>query len=228
MELTAGGLPVSYQGYATADVALTAGAAASADLDLGTALTTATVDLEVVSSEALSATLGAVQVGPSLALPVMFSNTTDTSYEVKMPVIADASYTFGSVTNSSQMGWQAGVTGTAANVTVPERPTQGAPADLATGVTASTAFTASNPAGGPLTYMWNADVGNLAIGLTTMDTSVDLPDISAFGLALPAGADFSWQVIGSSGSSVEDGLYAIGNYYRLQLLASLSSPGPIG
>ncbi|HLU82009.1 MAG TPA: hypothetical protein VKZ43_01295 [Trueperaceae bacterium] len=226
MERDGGGYPTAYQGYASMDMNLTDTVPTVANLDLGDALATTTVTVDVDSPVAILGTFGAVQVGPNLAMPVMLVNGAVTAHEALMPVIGDSSYTFAAAAAISQFGWQADVTGSSATVTVPAAPQLIAPADTATGVTTATNFSANNPAGGPMTYMWNAT--DLVVGVTTMDSTTTIPDVSEFGLTLPANAAFTWQVIGQSGTSADDGTHAIGDYYNFLLLLSQSSPGPRG
>ena len=226
LERDGDGYPVAYQGYTTMNLTLTDTVPSVANLDLGGALATATVEVEVDSPVAILGTFGAVQVGPNLAIPVMMTNTALTTHEALMPVIGDASYTFLSAASISQFGWQADVTGSTATVTIPAAPQLLAPADTATGVTTATNFSATNPAGGPMTYIWNA--ANLMVSVTTMDSTSTIPDVSEFGLALPANTAFTWQVLGQSGTRTEDGAYAIGDYYNFLLLLSQASPGPRG
>lgn len=223
-----GGYPVGYQGYGVGTTTtLTDTEPATANLDLGAALTTTTVDVEVDSLVAISTTAGAVQVGPNLALPVMKINSGATSHEAVMPVIGAASYSFVATTGPAY-GWQADVTGGTVDLVVPAAPQLVAPANLATGVTNSTDFTVSNPAGGPVTFLWNASFSSLIVGVTSMDLTKTIPDLTEYGLTLPAGTNFSWQVIARSGTSTEDGAFILNDLLNLISFISLVSPGPSG
>lgn len=224
------GYPVSYQGYASMAMTLTDGVPTVANVDLGAALTTTTVTVGIDASVPILATVAAVQLTPTLALPVMVVSSPAASHDVLLPVIDDVSYSFMALASITHFGWQAGVTGATATVVLPALPTLQAPADLATNVTTATNFTVSNPTDGPVTYMWDADASDLAVAVTTMASSHRIPDLSAYGLELPAGADFSWQVLGHSGTSTESGTGAFGDYFRVLMLVSGSSGsgGPVG
>ncbi|HET8985463.1 MAG TPA: hypothetical protein VFN03_06870 [Trueperaceae bacterium] len=222
------GYPIAYQGYANLAMMLTDTVPTVANLNLGGALATTAVSVEVDSPVAIAATLGTVQIGAAMALPVMLASSASISHVALMPVIAGATYGFAAAANISQFGWVADVTDGPVTVTVPALPQLVAPADLTTGVTTATNFVASNPTGGPITYVWTADVGDLQIAVTTMSSPHTIPDISGYGLALPPGADFSWQVLGHSGTSTAAGTHAIGDYYRFVMLISSSSQGLVG
>ena len=228
VELDGAGNPVGYPGYANMDITVSDGDAAVADLDLGTALATTAVDVEIDSAIALSDLIGGVRVGPGLTVPVMMINAPAATHEALMPVIADATYTFAAHDGTMQLGWQAEVTGPTSTLEVPGQPILITPADTATGITATTDFTASNPTDGPMTFLWTADVGNLMVAVTTMDESQTIPDISAYGLALPGSADFAWEVIGHSGVSTEGGAYTIGGYFNVLTLMIQPASGPKG
>lgn len=216
--------PVAYQGYGNTEVTLNDGDAATADIDLGSALTTTAVDLTVSSVLPLSNTIAAVRVTSGIAMLVMAQAGTDTTHEVLMPVIDGATYEFAAISTQA-IGWQADVTGPTATVTVPARPQQIAPVDLATDVTMATNFSATNPAGGSLTFIWSADSSDLIISLTSMSEQTTIPDPSEFGLALPANAAFGWQVLSHSGQSTDEGATLLDDYYRFLMTSSGSSQG---
>jgi len=219
------GYPVGYQGYASMALSLTDTVPTVANLNLGAALATTSVAVDIDTPSAIVATIGAVQVGPNMAIPVMLVGSAAVNHMALMPVIGDASYTFAAAGSIAVFGWQAEVTGASATVVVPALPLLIAPADLATGITTATNFTASNATGGPMTYVWSATVGDMQIAVTTMASAHSIPDLTEYGLALPAGADFLWQVLGHSGTTTEDGAAGIGDYYKFLYLISASSPG---
>lgn len=199
-----------------------------ANLDLGTALPTTTVDVAINSPVAIATTLGAVQLGPNLAMSALVVNSPLTAHEFLMPVVNDATYGFVALTNFPQAGWQSGVTGSTATVVVPDPTTLISPATATTNVTNTTVFTASNPTEGPLTYFWSVTGGPI-ISVTTMATSHAIPDPAAYGMSIPPAANGTWQVFGSSGPSTEYGVSAIIDYYNtIFMLIIGSSPGTNG
>lgn len=222
------GLAVGYQGYATLTTTLSDGVPVVANLDLGSALPTTTVDVDIDSTDTLIGTLGMVQLGPELGIAVMVASGSATSVSALMPVISGASYSFAGLVSFSQFGWQAGITGSTASVSVAGLPHLTAPADLTTGVDAMTNFTVTNPTDGPVTFMWQAALGDLSIAVSTMDRSTRLPDLAPYGLAYTAGADFTWGVIGHGGTSPEDAVGAYSDYYRLIMILSGASNGLSG
>lgn len=228
IERDVSGVPVAYPGYATHDVELTAGTTPSvADpIDLGAALDTTEVELTVLSTSALYATIGAVQLGPNLATSVMVNNDGTAAFAVAMPVLPGATYTFLAATGTDDMAWVTGLTGGSATLIVPDAPALVAPANMATGVTTDTEFTVSNPGGGPLVWIWNDTATDYGLALLTTSTTVTMPDTSGLGLPLPAGATFDWQVIATGGDSVESAAYrpAEGLNFVSMLLGG-SSPG---
>lgn len=225
LQRDANGYPTAYFGYATMDVTLTNAVPTMANLDLGDALSTVTVDVDIVSPVAVSGTFAALQAGPNLAIPITLLNSDSVTHQILMPVIDDTSYTFVSAATTSQFGWQADVTSTTATVSVPAVPQLTSPADLATGVTGSTLFTAATGMDGPKTFVWGVSGGGLSVARTTMSATTTLPDLAPFGLALPAATTFRWQVVGQAGDSVEDGTTAILDSFNFTLMISLSSTG---
>lgn len=220
--------PVSYPGYTSTALTVTNAVPSVVDLDLGSALPTSTVTVTVDGAVAPAVHLAAVQVAPNLALLAGVINSAMLTQEFVMPVIDGASYTFLSAVNLTQFGWHADITGTEAHVTVPGVTQLVAPADTATGVTTATNFAVTNPAGGPVTYLFMPDTSGPTIGVTSMDTTITIPDLATPGLALPAGAAYSWMVFGHSGDSAEAGTRGIEDYYAMALLLGGTSTGFTG
>ncbi len=199
-----GGYATGYPGYATLAMTLTDATPVVANLDLGTALQTTTVDVEIDTPIAIAGTFAAAQLGPNLGVPVMLVNSAVTSHEVVMPVLTDVTYTFVATTGGQQIGWVADVTGPTATVVVPAAPVLVSPPDTTVGVTTNTVFTASNPTAGPMTFHWQITSGPM-IGLTTMAGSHSIPDPTEYGMLFPTAAIGNWQVIGHSGATAESG-----------------------
>lgn len=222
VERDADGYPVSYPGYATTTTTLTNAVAAVVNLDLGTALPTTSVDVDIDAAVAISDTVGAVQLGAGLSIPVMGVTSPLTSHEALMPVVNGATYTFVALSSIQHFGWQADVTGPTATVIVPDLPTLVSPPDGQAGVTTTTTFTASNPTDGPLTYLWQF-AGGPELLVTTMATSHQMPDPTPYGMAIPAAANGSWQVIGSSGPTPEYGSGGLGDLFVMLFMLTTGS-----
>ncbi len=224
------GTSTAFLGYATSTTALHDTLPTSVNLDLGSALPTTTVSVDFdTSASGIAGSIGAVQLGPNLTLPISIMNDTASSHDILMPVIAGTTYTFLGVATLQQFGWQAGVTSATANVAVPGAATLVAPPFGATSITTSTVFSASNPTGGPLTFEWVQGGGGLSIAVTTMDATATIPDLAPYGLTLPGLTDFTWRVYAQSGSNPEDGLRTLGDYHAfVELLLRRGSTGFAG
>lgn len=97
-------------------------------------------------------------------------------------------------TESQVYGWTVGEVGAAdLNLVMPDAVTYLAPADGATGVDTSTQFRVNNPSGSAVTFLFSEL--NTSILVSTNDDQASIPDLSGFGLPLPAAASFDWQVI---------------------------------
>lgn len=204
VETDADGYPTAYLGYAKVPLTLTDANPAALNLDLGSALATQTVHLDIDSDISVTSAYALVQLGPEAAIPVGFVVSAATSHDFLMPVIPDATYGFVAVSGLNGFAWQSGVTGESASVVMPQAIALVSPADGTTGVTTSTPFSVSPTSGRPVTYFWRLDDG-LEVAVTTMVTSHTIPDLEPYGLALPAATDGFWQVVAHDGSTVEDG-----------------------
>ena len=209
-----GGTPTAYPGYASLAMTLTDSMPTIANLVLGSALPTTTVDVEIDSPVEVAGVVAAAQLGPNLRIPVMNTAGPVTAFEVLMPVLPDVSYTFIAQGPDLEFGWVGNVTGANATVIVPEAPILVSPPATTTDVTTATVFTATNPAGGPITYLWT-HTGGPRISVTTMSTTHSMPDPAEFGMSLAAGANGSWQVVGHSGTSTEAGSAGITDFFNV-------------
>lgn len=222
------GTATAFLGYGTSPTTvLQDTVSATVNLDLGTAPPSTTVAAKFDTSLAgIVGSIGAVQLGPNLTMPIAIANSSASNQDILMPVIAGATYTYLGVNSLQQFGWQAGLTGATASVSVPGTPTLLAPAFGASSVTTGTEFTVDNPTGGPLTFEWERLGSALSIAVTTMATTTTLPDLAPYGLALPGLTTFRWRVYAQSGSSTEDGSRALRDYRSFtQLLLSGGSTG---
>lgn len=213
VELDASAVPAAYPGYATLAVDLTDGVplALTDPIDLGEPLETTSVALTVQAQDTIGQTIAAVEVAPNLGIKVMSFNDPETNYDVAMPVIPGVSYTFLSTTNLNGLAWVEVETETEVNLVVPAPPEIQSPAPDATGVTTATEFTATNPPGGPLTWIWTG--ASLMLAVTSMDTTVNMPDPSEYGFEIPGGVTMSVQVLASSGASGDAGTSTLDDYF---------------
>ncbi|MBX3143003.1 MAG: hypothetical protein KF813_04545 [Trueperaceae bacterium] len=228
LEMDAGGYPVAFPGYASMTVTLTNSAPTVANLNLGSELETREMEVLVDADVAIGATVGAVQVGPNLALRVMGVYGPATSHVVDVPVIAGASYTFAAATALNHFSWNARQSGSTVTVHLPEVAAAVLPTAGMDNITLATAFTATNPAGGALTFSWEFDTG-FRTAVTTMSSSHTLPPVADYGFTIPPGEIGEWQVISHAGPTIEEGLEVLLDYINtFSLLLSPMSQGPSG
>ena len=218
-ETDSGGAVVAYPGYGSVDLELMDGQTVdlAEPIDLGEPLETKTVALDVDSPVTLTTAVAAVKMGPNLMMATMWDPSGATSYTAVMPVIPGTTYVYGASRAGQLAAWVVGATGDSVEVDLPEAPTLVAPDDLATGVTNDTEFTVSNPAGGSLTWRW--DAADYSVALTTTATTATIPDVSELGLPLPVGEDFDWHVQGPAGGGAEAAARSSGDYVRWLLLS---------
>lgn len=232
VEIDANGFPVAYPGYTSADLTITHDSPVTLNLDMGTPLDTTSVAVSIDAPSAIDRTVATVQVGENLAMTVMNMNSPVTSHTLLMPVIPDATYTFFSHGGpvGERFGWDARVSGSTADVHVPDRPVLVTPDDAASGITTASSFSATDTGGGAVTFLWLPDVtSNPSVAVTTMANAHTLPDLAGYGLAIPAAASYSWQVYAHAGTATEAGTSLISdlaNYVFLHLF--FGTPGPFG
>jgi len=193
-----------YPGYTSAPLTITHASPVTVDLDLGAALPTETVTVDVETAGTLPGIVAAVQVGPALLMAVGGVAAPDASVDVSMPVIPDASYTFIGGVALQAFGWQAGVTGSTATVTMPGDITLLTPPAAAPNVTTSTTFTVSTTPGTPVTFAWMLDSSDVTVAVTTMASSHTIPNLAPFGLAVPGNAPSTWLAVRHHGPTVDD------------------------
>lgn len=231
VETDANGFPVSYPGYATANLTITNASAVNLNLDLGEALDTTTVAVTIDAESAIAGTFAAVQVGPRLAMLVMNAATPVTALSVVMPVIEDATYAFVSRGGTLlHYGWQAGVSGSTATLHVPALPVHVEPDDSATGITTGSSFSASATGGGPVTFLWTPDNGDHpAVAVTSMSNAQTFPDLAPYGMSVPASAGYSWYVVTQAGNATEAGTAPLSDLVGTLYLQTIGgAPGPFG
>lgn len=216
----AGGYPVSYQGYSSLSLTLTDGVPVSADRNLGATLEMVEVQVDIESEDPVTATFGAVQLDPNLALTVMAAINTNVSHTAIMPVIPDATYTFAAGVSPNQFGWQADVTGAATTVNVPREAILVTPADLATGIEESANFRVSSVSGAQNTFGWMQTGGGLQVAVTTMNDSARIPSLPDYGLTLPRSTTFEWNVLSADAAEVGTATHGLTAQFQFSLLHS--------
>lgn len=223
----AAGSPVSYLGYTTVPLTLRNAVPTvfTDPLELGPALET--VEVEVTFDGPVAPVYGgaAVQVAPDLGLAVWTGLNPSQSQTVKMPVIAGATYTFLGAASVLQFGWQAGVTGPSATVSVPPLLMPLAPADMATGITTATDFAITSSGVGTNTFSWSNPTDDLAVHVTTARNSVTIPELDDYGLTLPADTALTWGVTRTHKPMENGGTATVMDYYGFLMLGEGGSRG---
>jgi hypothetical protein len=206
MEVDAEGVPTAYLGYETIELNLADGAVVLADLDFDPVASdnlTGTTSHPVALPD--SNMLVLARFGPNLSVPLAELSDPADSFSVLVPVLPGLSYDvlFGAGTSgSSTLGWKrdVGLDAGAFTATVPAAAL--APADGATGVELGTPFSSTSD-GGARTYVWAPDGAGPFIALTTTRTSVTIPNPVLGGFAFPAGAAYSWDLVGHGDDGVD-------------------------
>lgn len=128
--------------------------------------------------------------------------------------------------NANLLAWTTDATGAGAiEFTVPRSQLPIAPADNATVVNHDTRFRVHSPTGAPVKFHWQ---GPVTVLLTTQATDVTIPDLTAYGIDLPAMTDFDWVTL-VSGHASDVTQVAQEGYYRPSgdfLLLMGGGPGP--
>lgn len=181
---------------------------------------------------------GGVQVVTSLANGrshlAEYSSINSSPTAAVAPLFSGASYTVLVTANgpsSTSGAWRVGLkSGDSVTIDLPAGPALVTPVNGATGVNLNTNFTATNPVGGSLHFVLSPqDPSKTLFIISTVDTSVKLPDLSAIGLGLEPAMDYSYQMLAtpdteSANAMVEGGGY-MGSYLDV-VRAALGGPAP--
>ncbi len=201
------GRPTGYEGYGSLIVDLEAGVPSVVPLNLGAV--PAVDDLEVAfdlpGGATLSGALVVLRLGDRGSILLFEGDVPGNALTLPVPTLVGASYAvFAAAADgagtSSRWAVVEGLDGGTLEFAVPPQIT--APAAGATGVTTSTAFEAVVAGSGPRTFRWTSGSGP-DLALTTTRSSVALPDPTAAGFALPAGASYTWSVITHDAATVD-------------------------
>lgn len=129
--------------------------------------------------------------------------------------------------NSTTVGWSVGLApGETVSMALLQPPTGISPVEGATGVTTTSDFVVANPSGGVLTFILQPGAGGTGptFVTTTVSTTANFPDLSTFGMGLPASADYIWGVIASHDlSDVDEAVMGdgwLGGYLSLNIAAA--------
>lgn len=235
----ASGFPATYQGYGSRDVSFTDGGTfPNQDITLGGALSTSSLSGQVQNLPmGFELTIGSLMTLDAETSLTLFSSDPGApqNFSFLTPDLPNSSHTVlaqaFSSSNETVLAWETGVAPNASSVTLvlPDAPPQPiSPSDGATGVTVDTSFTFDSPIAGAITIMQFSPTGGSTGPTFNVITSGEVgrvPDLSAEGLGLPAGANYRWGV--TSLAPFTDMDEGAGNFLTdLFLLASGGGPGP--
>lgn len=242
VETDAAGNPASIKAQAVSGVeTLTDGAPAVVDLTLANTASQASVTLTAVPPSGFSlASYGLVSHYTERASFGIggFDPSPATTFPVIAPFFAGASHTafataFSNAPDSASqsIAWSIDHgSGDAVTLSLPSPPTLVAPADTATGVTTETEFTLVNPSGGLTTLLFQPDASGPVYAVTTAETTAHLPALGSIGLALPAGADYTWAAVATHHlTDVDEAVTTsgfFGGFFELSSALEGAGPGP--
>lgn len=206
-----GGKPTGYSSYSVDDLTLTDASTTTVDLEPGDTVGSKTMLVEIESSAPTQTVVGA-QFGDGLLMPLLRDGDGSKALAVILPVLPDVTYAVVHASSGFNVAWASELTGDPVKLVVPDAPTRTAPTTGATGVDTSTEFTIEGWTG-PVTHFWypNSSTGP-SITLTSMASTVTIPDTSELGLPLPAATDYGWQLIALTGASVEAGMRPVEDF----------------
>jgi hypothetical protein len=232
---SSGGLPTDYPGYGTlSGVALTdTGSVTGQNVTLGS-VTTGTVSGSVTAPTGYSIFYKsvAIQEASNFNLSVLLDENSSSTFSYVTPVIANMTLTvtatavsaageFSAVLKADQSPNATGLT-----FDIPPAPTLTSPANAATGVTVSTPFNWTDFPSGVYEFQATSSSG-VTFYVLTAATTATIPDLSAFGLPLPASTAFTWFVLGFAPVQTIDLLASPGgiNSVTIDLSEAVSATG---
>jgi hypothetical protein len=232
--------PVAVTGAsASAVTALTEGGVTVVDLVIGAPVPGSQFPVTVTTTFTPTQYLaGAItHLNPRFSLGLgLKSSLVDSTITALTPFFSGSTYTViggaFAAGSAQSLRWRTGLQpGDSVTIDVPTPPASTAPIDGAMGASHATTFSAGNPEGGVLNFMFSPryDFTGPTYLVTTTATSVTIPDLSSMGLTLPPASVYTWSVYGSSDSPDMDAVVTIGNlrgYIDLAYSLSLGGPGP--
>lgn len=212
-----------YPGYATRELALTHGTSLTLDsaIDMGAALASTPATVVFDPAAGVNLALTGVSLSPMATMRVDARGSPPNPLVIQLPAIDGVGYTTLLRAAAGAVAWSTVPAGGTVTIALPEAPSQVQPADGVTGVTLETEFTVDHPGGGPLTWTWAG--GGVSIYLTTMSSTVKIPNVSAYGAPLPVGAAMSWRVTVLGGDSVEEGARMMHDQWAFDRLALVAT-----
>lgn len=130
---------------------------------------------------------------------------------------------------SVSVGWHVGLpNGAAPTLELATPPALVAPADGTTGVTTATTFRVNPPTAGLQTFwFYGALPGDPQYYVTTTADQVSIPDLAAYGMALPGGAAYAWAVLHTPGLTQPDDAVTGPGYYGgyIEMVAAVDGFG---
>ncbi len=226
----AAGVPTAYVGYASSAPDLTDGVAAFADLDFDPVLVdtlTGTTDHPAALADTDLVVLA--RFGPHLSMPIVDVADPADAFALLVPVLTGLRYDVvfvGSGGGDTVLTWKHDVGLDAGAFAVAPTAQPVAPAAGASAVDLTTPF-GSTAVGAARTYVWiAAGAPGVVIALTTTRTTVTMPDPAVGGFPFPAGAAYTWRVLGHGDDDADAA--AAGGYsdYFTLLVALLSGGSP--
>lgn len=229
VDLDDDGLPSGYPKEGRTALNISDGVPVLADVNLEAGPDTRSIAVDVTPPPGLAMFGSAVALSYSdfASMAVSTAMSTDTSFTALVPDVAGARYTLvaqAGVGEVQAIAWEVGGPDTEA-IEVTMSPTVAVigPAAGVTGVNHDTVFSISNPLGTAVTYLFTGSVGYY---VTTADTAVTIPDLSAFGIDLPSGADYTWAVVSMPHLPTVDDLAREGWISSLANLQATLTGGP--
>ena len=227
LETAGDGTPAAYLGYETFDLSLSDGDIDARDLALAP-VASRLVEGSIVAAPGMTVagTLGAVRFGPRLSMQVFASSALVSDVSVVMPAPSGATYDFTAVGDGplgTSFAWTVDQMGDFGPLEVDAPLAQVTPADAAVGVDLTTSFTTTG-SDEVRTYLFEGTGPTLA--LTTTRSSVTMPDPAAGGIPFPAGATYSWNVVGHGLTDADAALArSLLDYFAFLALSGMGGPG---
>ncbi len=197
------GFATGYGRYGTASGSVSDGGTPTIDVSWGSTPTSSNVvgTVNVPAGFFLSDVKGAADLSASTALPLFAAYGTSSSpvaasFTTAVPQIAGSGSTVTvraiTTAGAATIAWQQGVTGGSVTFDLATPPTQTAPADGATGVGAGSTMSVSS-ASGAVTFVISSP--SQVIVVTTIDSSISLPDLSSVGMSWGSTTSYDWQAV---------------------------------
>lgn len=234
--LDADGYTTNITGSVSSTTTVTNGGTSTLNLSVGTPPSTGTLtgNVNVPAGFTLEDVYGGAQLSSSYVLPVFSASSgtgLSTSFTATVPVFTGASYmltaaAYPSTGGAASIAWEQGLTaGGSATLTLPTPPSLTAPANGATGIGVGSTLSLASAGGGAATFILTA-TSQPTVAVTTMSSSITIPDLSAFGVSLPAATSYTWQAIVSpTATTANEAAHAwIGDY--IDAFQSVQSGGP--